>query len=112
MKLSIIRFLLFAFYFLPFLNRAASLLIPMDETQKDHLKSYGVAFWVLKNGETVDWLLNYRGGSFMTIYSKKTENECKVRGVSYEVLADAQINQILAQINDPSANMNMVKLEK
>ena len=43
----------------------------MDEEQKDHLKSYGIAFWTLKNGEEVDWLLNYRGGSFMMKYDKK-----------------------------------------
>ncbi|HWD88494.1 MAG TPA: hypothetical protein VG367_10235 [Mucilaginibacter sp.] len=102
----------FAFLLLPFFTRAASLLIPMDDTQKDHLKSYGVAFWILQNGQTVDWLLNYRGGSFMAGYTQKLENECKVRGLSYEVLADAQVNQILTQINDPSVNMNMVKLEK
>ena len=65
--------------------KAASILIPMDETQHDHLKSYGIAFWVLKNGEEVDWLLNYRGGSFMLKYDQKAEAECKVRGVSYEV---------------------------
>ncbi len=53
-----------------------------DDVQKDHLKSYGVAFWFLKNGGEVDWLLNYRGGSFMTRYDKKIENECNVRGVS------------------------------
>ncbi|GAB3903344.1 asparagine synthetase B [Mucilaginibacter boryungensis] len=84
----------------------------MDDQQKDHLKSYGIAFWVLKNGDTVDWLLNYRGGSFMTKYDKKTENECKVRGVSYEVIADSEVSNILAQINDPSVNMDVVKLEK
>src|SRR6201996_1635360 len=111
-KLSAFAFLLFALTFLPILSRAASILLPMDEAQKDHLKSYGIAFWVLKNGEEVSWLLNYRGGSFMAKYSKKTEDECKVRGVSYEILADAKVNEILAQINDPSVNMDVVKLEK
>jgi len=92
--------------------RAASILIPMDESQKDHLKSYGVAFWVLKNQLTVDWLLNYRGGSFLTKYDKKIEDECKVRGISYEVVSDAQVADITNQINDPSVNMDIVKLEK
>ncbi len=101
-----------AFMLLSFYARAASILIPMDDTQKDHLKSYGIAFWVLKNGGTVDWLLNYRGGSFMTKYEKKTEDECKVRGVSYEVIAEATVNEIAAQISDPSVNMDIVKLEK
>ncbi|QQL51537.1 asparagine synthetase B [Mucilaginibacter ginkgonis] len=84
----------------------------MDEAQKDHLKSYGIAFWVLKNGQELNWLLNYRGGSFMTGYAKNIEDECKIRGVSYEVLADAKANSVLAEINDPSANMDVVKLEK
>ncbi|MGI4750846.1 MAG: hypothetical protein ACRYFB_09440 [Janthinobacterium lividum] len=91
---------------------AASILIPMDETQHDHLKSYGIAFWVLKNNEEVDWLLNYRGGSFMLKYSQQAESECKIRGVSYEVLADAKVTSILTEITDPSVNMDMVKLEK
>src|ERR1700761_4949069 len=112
MKLSIFCLLLLAFCFQPLLSRAASLLIPMDETQKDHLKSYGIAFWILKHDGEVDWLLNYRGGSFMTKYEQQTENECKVRGISYEVIADAKANEITAQVNDPSVNMNLVKLEK
>ncbi len=96
----------------PFLAKAASLLIPMDDVQKDHLKSYGVAFWVLKNGGEVEWLLNYRGGSFMTKYEKRAEDECKIRGVSYEVIPDARVSEILTQISDPSVNMDVVKLEK
>jgi hypothetical protein len=51
--------------------------------------------WTLKNGETVDWLLNYRGGSFMMKYDQKMEEECKIRGVSYQVLADAKVSEIL-----------------
>ncbi|MFI5160426.1 MAG: asparagine synthetase B [Sphingobacteriales bacterium] len=101
-----------AFLLLPFFGRAASILIPMDEEQKDHLKSYGIAFWTLKNGEEVDWLLNYRGGSFMLKYNQVVENECKIRGVSYEVLPDAKVNEIITQVSDPSVNMDLVKLEK
>src|SRR6201996_3325500 len=95
-----------------FSSKAASMLIPMDEVQKDHLKSYGIAFWTLQNGEEVDWLLNYRGGSFMLKYDKKIEDECKIRGVSYEVLADAKVNEIITEVSDPSVNMDVVKLEK
>jgi hypothetical protein len=105
-------FLLFAFSFLPFLSRAASILLPMDEAQKNHLKAYGIAFWVLKDNGEVDWLLNYRGGSFMTTYSKKLEDECNIRGVSYEVLADAKVSEIVTQVSDPSVNMDLVKLQK
>jgi len=101
-----------ALLLLPVISRAASILIPMDEDQKDHLKSYGIAFWTLKNGEEVDWLLNYRGGSFMMKYNKGIEDECKIRGVSYEVLADAKVSEIITQISDPSVNMDLIKLEK
>lgn len=101
-----------AFLLLTGISRAASILIPMDEAQKDHLKSYGIAFWVLKNNEEVDWLLNYRGGSFMLKYEKSVEDECKIRGVSYEVIADAKASQIIVEVSDPSVNMDVVKLEK
>lgn len=105
-------FLAFCLLLLPLLNRAASILIPMDDIQKDHLKSYGIAFWVLKNGGEVDWLLNYRGGSFMTKWDKKTENECNVRGISYQVIAEAQVAEITSQIADSSVNMDLIKLQK
>jgi hypothetical protein len=104
--------LAFTFLLLPFVLKAASILIPMDEEQKDHLKSYGIAFWVLKNQQEVDWLLNYRGGSFMMNYDKKIEDECKIRGVSYQVIANAAASQIITEVSDPSVNMDLVKLQK
>src|ERR1700759_4869380 len=112
MRLIVKYFLAVNIILLPLLGRSASILIPMDDVQKDHLKSYGIAFWVLKNGGEVDWLLHYRGGSFMAKYEKKTGDECNIRGVSYEVLTDAKVNEIEAQISDPSVNMDLVKLEK
>ncbi|GAB2983348.1 hypothetical protein GCM10027049_20590 [Mucilaginibacter puniceus] len=104
--------LLLAFSFQPFLSNAASILIPMDEAQKDHLKSYGIAFWVLKGEKEVDWLLNYRGGSFLTDYNKAIEDECNIRGVSYEVIPDVKVSAIIAEVGDPSVNMDIVKLMK
>src|ERR1700760_3381937 len=112
MRLIVKYFLAINILLSPLSGRSASILIPMDDTQKDHLKSYGIAFWVLKNSQEVDWLLNYRGGSFMTKYDKKIEDECNIRGVSYEVLADATVAQIVTQVSDPSVNMDVVKLEK
>jgi len=82
----------------------------MDESQKNHLKSYGIAFWLLKQKQEVQWLLNYNGGSFMFQYSQEAERECKVRGVSYETISDAAANAIITQIQDPAANLNAVKL--
>lgn len=91
---------------------AAYVLIPMDEAQKDHLKSYGAAYWALTRQVEVDWLLNYRGGSFAFKHLPALENELVIRGVSYQVISDAQYNQILGQIADPEANMDIMKLEK
>lgn len=91
---------------------AAFLLIPMDETQKDHLKAYGITYWTLKNGLSAEWLLNYRGGSFMMPYSKSIEAECQIRGVSFEVIPDAKSTAILQEISNPEVNMDVVKLEK
>jgi len=105
-------FLLFLFFSLIQFSRAAYLLIPMDETQKNHLKAYGIAYWVLTRDAEVDWLLNYRGGSFMFTYSKPLEEECTIRGVTYQVIADAQSSAILLEIADQQANMENVKLHK
>ncbi len=91
---------------------ASKLLIPMDDTQKNHMKSYGVAFWVLQHDVTVEWLLNYRGGSFMMPYSKDIESELVIRGVSYLTIADAQATSIKQEIANPEVNMEVVKLEK
>ncbi|MFP4469557.1 MAG: asparagine synthetase B [Bacteroidales bacterium] len=91
---------------------AAYLLIPMDDTQKNHLKSYGIAYWVLQNEVEVSWLLNYRGGSFMCQYHQDIENECVIRGVSYEIIADVQAAQIVQEIGSPEINMDEVKLHK
>jgi len=92
--------------------RASYLFLPMDETQTDHLKAYGIAFWVLKNNMEVDWLLNYQGGSFAFKHSIKFENELIIRGVSYKVISDASYNNLLSLIASPSSNMDMMKLEK
>ncbi len=90
---------------------ASRILIPMDETQKNHLKSYGLAFWVLQQeGREVNWLLNYKGGSFMIPHTPQTESECKIRGLSYEVITESEANAIEATISNPEVNMNMVKL--
>jgi hypothetical protein len=91
---------------------AAKLLIPMDESQKNHLKAYGIAYWVLQNDVDVEWLLNYRGGSFMIEHLKSLEQECIIRGVTYQVIADVQAANILREIADPEVNMEVVKLEK
>lgn len=92
--------------------QANSILIPMDENQSNHLKAYGIAYWILRNDIEVDWLLNYRGGSFMVKQHPAIQNELVVRGVSFEVISDAQANQIITEIASPALNYDVMKLEK
>ena len=91
---------------------ANSILIPMDEMQKNHLKPYGITFQVLQRGGYTDWLLNYRGGSFLIPYDPQVQSECVIRGVTFEVISDAQVNRILKEIESPAVNMNVIRLEK
>ncbi|HNT82094.1 MAG: hypothetical protein BWX95_00592 [Bacteroidetes bacterium ADurb.Bin141] len=91
---------------------SAQILIPMDDTQTNHLKAYGIAYWVLQGGIEINWLLNYRGGSFMFPQSQRFETEMKLRGVSYTVVSEAQAGQIVNEILDPQVNEDVVKLEK
>lgn len=95
------------------LAKASKILIPMDEKeQKQHLKAYGIAYFVLSKQQKVDWLLNYRGGSFVFDHYLELEKECKIRGVSYAILPDVQYTAILEEIADPDANMDIIRLEK
>ncbi|MEY4288832.1 MAG: hypothetical protein RLZZ30_920 [Bacteroidota bacterium] len=107
------RLVLLSFFFLlHFTGRSTQLLIPMDETQTDHLKAYGIAFWTLEHNVTVEWLLNYRGGSFLVPHLKSLEEELILRNVRYQVLAEGQVNQIRSEIANPEVNMEIVQLEK
>lgn len=83
----------------------------MDENQKDHLKAYGIAFWCLERDVEVQWLLNYRGGSFLTELHGEIETELVIRGVSFETIPDAKAAAILLEISNPEINMDAVKLE-
>ncbi len=88
-------------------------LVPMDETQKNHLKAYGIAYWELNRQDgNLEWLLNYKGGSFLFPFSKSLESECNIRGVSFNVIADAQAAAIRMEISDPEVNMEVVRMEK
>ncbi len=95
-----------------FSSFGTSILIPMDGAQSNHLKAYGIAFHALQKDQTVDWLLNYRGGSFLIEFTDPVRNECVVRGVSFELLTADKVNVILQEISNPEVNMNLVKLEK
>jgi hypothetical protein len=91
---------------------ATRMLIPMDEVQSNHLKAYGITYFALTHGLTADWLLNYRGGSFAMELNEKIQKECAIRGVKYEVIAEAQYSNIIQQISQPTINQAVMPLEK
>ena len=93
-------------------TNAAFILIPMDEKQSNHLKAYGITYWVLEQGIEVKWLLNYRGGSFLIQHQQAIANECLVRGVSFESLADGQASNILNDIAREDVNEDAVSMQK
>jgi hypothetical protein len=109
-----IKYCLSAFLLLLILlpAQASKILIPMDKAQKNHLKAYGIAYWILNKEIPVDWMLNYRGGSFMFDHGQAFENELVIRGVSYEVISDAQSVQLVQQLSAPDVNMDVMRLDK
>ncbi len=109
MKFFILLFILF--FSIP--ASASYILLPMDaESQNEHLKAYGITYWILEKQQKVKWLLNYRGGSFLLADTEETRKECQIRGVSFEILSNSKTNQILTLISSPSQNMEAVVLEK
>jgi len=91
---------------------ASYILIPMDDdNQKDHLKAYGIAYWILENDDEAYWLLNYQGGAFAFAHNTYYEKECKTRGVSYKVISNAEFAAIRQDISDPEKNQEVIKLE-
>ena len=97
---------------LTFSANAAYIFIPMDESQSNHLKAYGIAYYAIERDVKVDWLLNYQGGSFLIKQHSTIENECNIRGVSYQLIAEVQSTQILQSIASPEVNQDVVRLEK
>jgi hypothetical protein len=105
--------ILFSFLLFSFFVSASVILIPMDaESQENHLKAYGITYWVLTKQQKVQWLLNYRGGSFLLPDGEVIRKECQIRGVSFEVLSDGQAEGLLDEISSPSQNQDAVILEK
>lgn len=109
MKYSLLT-LFFCILFFTTPVQAEKILIYMDLKQSDHLKAYGVAYWSLEQGVNVEWLLNYRGGSFLFDYYPALERELRIRGISYETISEVTATQIYAQIEEN--NMDRVLLEK
>ena len=106
------KFTFLILLFVSLSGNAAYLVIPMDETQKNHLKAYGVAYKALTMEYDVDWMLNYKGGAFSMRASEEMENLCRLRGVSYYMVSDEQYGGIVAEIAQPEVNQDVVKLQK
>ncbi len=112
--------LLLAILILPVLLLAAPaaqaqsgyVLIPMDDSQRNHLKAYGVMFQHLQDGHTGKWLLNYRGGSFLAPQTESMVRRSRLRGVSIEQIPSARARQIIEELERPNVNMSVVELEK
>lgn len=105
--------LLVLFLFISQFTWANFILIPMDnESQSQHLKAYGITYWLLEKETKVQWLLNYRGGSFLATASEELKRECTIRGVDYETLSSSEAEDLLKEIDSPSLNKSAVTLEK
>ena len=92
---------------------ASFIYVPMnDDNQINHLKAYGIVYYSLEVGLKAKWLLNYDGGAFLIENNKIIENECNIRGVTYQVISDAKAQLILEDISSPSKNQEAVSLEK
>ncbi len=91
---------------------AQDVLIPMDERQSDHLKAYGAVYWALDRSLDVEWLLNYRGGSFLAAGTPELQQELRIRDVSFEVLGGGQAAQVIASVESEGSNTSVVRLEK
>ena len=87
-------------------------LIPMDASQTNHLKAYGVIFNHIKDGHTAKWLLNYRGGSFMATVDNDIVRKSRLRNVRIEILNAPAAASIIGEVERSGVNMSVVNLEK
>jgi hypothetical protein len=102
--------IIFLLIFIIQFSLCQKILIPMDFSQKDHLKAYGIAFDILTKNINVEWLLNYRGGSFMVDEYPFIPQECRIRGVSFERVHEGDVLSIYGTIDQN--NMEVILLEK
>lgn len=111
--MSYLRFLLLILLLgVPKPSWAQQLLIPMDESQTNHLKAYGLLFNHLKDGAKATWLLNYRGGSFLTSSNQELIRRARIKNIHIEIISESQAAQIIQTIESPGSNTSVVNLEK
>ena len=106
------KLLLFVFVFSVEIISQNKIFIYMDLKQSDHLRAYGITFNALRKGLKADWLLNYRGGSFMFDYNDQIANECRVEGVGFDVISTSQAAELYSTVQRDDNNMDVERLEK
>ncbi len=111
MKKCLFNLLLILALTLPYKAFSGAIFVSMDDSQKDHLKAYGVAYWALEHNIVLEWLLNYEGGSFLFPQNPLIEEQLIVKGVSYRILPDVKVKAIKSEIANPEVNMEIVQLE-
>jgi hypothetical protein len=104
----LISVIFFSFSVLP----QSKILINMDLNQTDHLKAYGITYRALTKGFKADWLLNYKGGSFLIDYSDELAAECRLNNVSFETISLSQATEVYSFVQSEENNMDVVRLEK
>ena len=104
--------IIFLILFPVLLFAQSKILIYMDTGQTNHLKAYGITFHALQQGLKADWLLNYRGGSFMIDNNDKIATECRIDGVAFKQISLSEATNIYAFVQSDENNMDVVRLEK
>jgi hypothetical protein len=112
MRLRILLISILTFFFSISGFAQQQIFIPMDASQTNHLKAYGIIFNNLNNGNSSQWLLNYKGGSFMTNYSDELLKKCRLRNVKAEVISGQQAAEIISDVEQPDANTSVIQLDK
>src|SRR3990172_8319371 len=107
-----IKILFFILSFTCLLFPQSKILINMDLQQTDHLKAYGITFNSLNQGLKADWLLNYRGGSFLIDYTDKLAAECRIEGVAFQTVSPSEAVSIYSEVQSEDNNMDVIRLEK
>jgi len=108
----IIRAFLLCILLVQFVFPQSGILIPMDLSQNDHLKAYGITFRALMNGSKADWLLNYKGGSFLLDYSDKVAAECRIEAVTFITSTSSEKASLYSEVQDENNNSEVMRLEK
>ncbi len=111
-KITVLLITIFSISFSIQINAQQRVIIPMDGGQSNHLKAYGIIFNHVADGESGMWLLNYKGGSFLTTNSADIVRKARIKNVTINVISEAEAAQILSDIEQPNTNMSAINLEK